>query len=64
MPQSTPLDTYRHNRKLGYSPQASAISTIQEWADTTTVARDRTNRVRKVCPPTRRNFDIRGYRNG
>lgn len=58
----TPLDTYRRNRKLGYSPQASAIAAISEHAETATEARDRTNRVRKVCPPSRRNFDIRGYR--
>lgn len=60
----TPLQTYRQARRRGYSPQASAIAAISEHADTTTEARDRTNRVRKVCPPTRKSFDIRGYRHG
>jgi len=61
---TTPLDTYRHNRKLGYSPQASAISTIMQHADTATESRDRVNRVRKVAKPSRKNFDIRGYSRG
>lgn len=60
MPQ-TPFKTYFQNRKLGYSPQASAVSTIMLHADTATESRDRVNKVRKVCPPTRKNFDPRGY---
>lgn len=64
MTHATPLQTYRLNRKRGYSPQASAVSTISEWAETVTVARDRTNRVRKVCPPGRTVFDPRSYGHG
>lgn len=62
MPDSSPFETYFKNRKLGYSPQASAVSTIMLHADTATESRDRVNVVRKVCPPRRKNFDIRGYR--
>lgn len=58
----TPLQTYRQARRRGYSPQASAVTAIIEHADTTTESRDRVNRARKVCPPSRKNFDIRGYR--
>ena len=61
---TTPLDTYRRNRKLGYSPQASAVTAIMQHADTATESRDRVNRVRKVAKPSRKNFDIRGYSRG
>lgn len=64
MPQLTPLQTYRRNKALGYSPQASAVTTIMEHADTTTESRDRVNRVRSVAKPSRKTFDPRSYGHG
>lgn len=61
---NTPLQTYRISRRRGYSRQASAIAAISEHAATVTDARDRTNRVRKVCPPGRKTFDPRSYGHG
>jgi len=64
MSQLTPLQTYRHNRRLGYSPQASAVTTIMEHADTAMESRDRVNRVRSVAKPSRKTFNPRSYGHG